>query len=231
MPGIARKHQLQGSLIYHIINRGNRRDDIFHYPEDYKYFIKLLSDYSAKFEVLIYHWVIMPNHYHIILEMKDPEKMSKMMAGLARSYVYYYQKNYKLGGHIWQGRFKSQPIEKERYLLRCGRYIERNPIKAKMVVSAEDYEYSSARFYVHGIPDNLTKEDPYFKSFGNDISERRKNYTEFLRSFDGDEESLFKNNDELPIGSSEFKAKLIYTQSRYVPRRKGKAREYTTLSM
>ena len=229
MPGTARRHQLQGSLIYHVINRGNRRDDIFHYPEDYSYFINLLSDYNDKFEALIYHWVIMPNHYHILLEIKNPENLSKMMAGLARSYVYYYQRNYKLGGHIWQGRFKSQPIEKERYLLRCGRYIERNPVEAKMVKLAENYQYSSARFYVYGASDNLTKLDPCFESFGNGITERRKNYAEFLKVFDEEEKTLFTNY-ESPIGSAQFKAKLVYNESRFMPRRKGKAREYAALS-
>jgi len=220
MPAIARKHQLQGSLIYHIINRGNRRDDIFHMPKDYEYFIDLLSDYSNRFEASIYHWIIMPNHYHILLEIREPEKLSKMMAGVARSYVYYYQKNYNLGGHIWQGRFKSQPIEKERYLLSCGRYIERNPVKAKIVNFAEKYEYSSARFYCIGASDNLTTEDPCFESFGKDIAERRKNYSEFLKTFEEQEEIMFKEN-ESPIGSAEFKARLVCEQGRYIPRRKG----------
>lgn len=221
MPGAARKHQLQSSLIYHIINRGNRRDDVFHYPEDYEYFIKLLADYCTKFDALIYHWVLMPNHYHILLEIKNPEHLSRMMAGLGRAYVYYYQRNYNLGGHIWQGRFKSQPIEKEPYLLACGRYIERNPLEAKMVNSAEEYEYSSAKFYVNGAPDHLTKEDPYFESFGQDVSQRRKNYAEFLKEFNEEEKVLFEN--ELPLGNGQFKAKLFYAEGRYMPRRKGKA--------
>ncbi len=229
MPGSARRHQLQGSLVYHVINRGNRRDDVFHYAEDYKYFIKLLSDYSDRFEASIYHWVIMPNHYHIVLEIANPENLSKMMAGLARSYVHYYQKNYKVGGHIWQGRFKSQPIEKEKYLMRCGRYIERNPVEAKMVRLAEDYEYSSARFYIYGISDGLTKNDPCFESFGVDTAKRRKNYSEFLKTFDKEERVLFKNS-ELPVGGAQFKARLIYAESRFMPRRKGKARECVTLS-
>jgi len=230
MPSTARKHQLKGSLIYHVINRGNRRDDIFHYAEDYKYFIELLMGYSYKFETSIYHWVIMPNHYHLLLEIKDPENLSKMMAGLARAYVYYYQKHYKQGGHIWQGRFKSQPVEKEKYLLRCGRYIERNPVEAKIVNLAEGYEYSSAKFYAYGIPDGLTTEDPCFESFGNDIAERRKNYAEFLKKFDEEDEVLFKNS-ETPVGSAQFKAKLIYTESRFMPKRKGAARECSALNV
>jgi len=229
MPAIARKHQLQGSLIYHIINRGNRRDEIFHYPEDYKYFIKILAEYSSRFEASIYHWVIMPNHYHLLIEIEYPEKLSKMMAGLARSYVHYYQKNYHQGGHIWQGRFKSQPIEKEVYLLRCGRYIERNPAEANMVGLAQDYEYSSASSYVYGKPDNLTTEDPTFESFGNDLTERRRGYAEFLKTFDEEEKIIF-NDEESPVGSTRFKSKLIYKQSRFIPRRKDNAPECVLLS-
>lgn len=225
MPSTARKHQLQGSLLYHIINRGNRREDVFHYTEDYQYFIKLLSCYSLRFEALIYHWVLMPNHYHILLEIVDPAKLSKMMAGLGRSYVYYYQKQYKLGGHIWQGRFKSQPIEKERYLLSCARYIERNPLRAKMVNSPEDYEYSSAKFYVHGKEDNLTKTDPSFESFGSSISERRSNYADFLKIHNAEEDALFKENDETVLGCQKFKARLVCEGGRYLPRRKGRIHE------
>lgn len=226
MPSIARKHQLQGSLIYHIINRGNRRDDIFHYKEDYQYFIKLLSYYSTKFKAYIYHWVIMPNHYHILIEIQDPAGLSKMMAGLGRSYVYYYQKQYKLGGHIWQGRFKSQPIEKEKYLLSCARYIERNPVKAKIVEIAEEYKYSSAGYYVYDKTDGITNPDPSFESFGNDITERRLNYSNFLKIYDEKEgETLFKGDIDTPIGDIDFKSKLVYSQGRYLPRRKGRPRE------
>ena len=229
MPGTARRHQLQGSLIYHIINRGNRRDDVFHTPRDYEYFINLLSDYSNRFEALLYHWVIMPNHYHLLLEIKEPEKLSKMMAGLARSYVHYYQKNYNLGGHIWQGRFKSQPIEKEKYLLSCGRYIERNPVKAKIVNLSEQYEYSSAKFYCKGAFDNLTSEDPYFESFGKDLPQRRKNYSGYLKTYEEQEELMFKEN-ESPIGSADFKARLLYEQGRYISRRKGRTPEVAALN-
>jgi len=168
----------------------------------------------------------MPNHYHILLEIVDPANLSKMMAGLGRSYVYYYQKSYKLCGHIWQGRFKSQPIEKEKYLLSCARYIERNPLRAKMVSSSEKYEYSSAKFYVYGKEGNLTKIDPCFESFGSNISECRSNYADFLKIYKEEEELLFKENNEPVLGSREFKARLVYKKGRYLPRRKGRVPEY-----
>ncbi|MFH1504212.1 MAG: transposase [Candidatus Omnitrophota bacterium] len=133
MPSAGRTHQLSQSLLYHVFNRGQNRDKIFHDNEDYNYFIKLLSNCCKAKELKIYHWVIMSNHYHIVLELDEPKMISSAMAGIARSYVYYYHRKYKSAGHLWQGRFKSQPIQKELYLLGCGRYIERNPVKAGMV--------------------------------------------------------------------------------------------------
>jgi len=160
MPYLARTHQLNKSLLYHIFNRSNSRVEIFHDIEDYQYFIGLLVDYSENHKFSIYHWVLMPNHYHLLLEIDEPERISSVMAGLARSYVYYHHKKHQSSGHLWQGRFKSQAIQKEFYLLSCGRYIERNPVKASMVDIAERYPYSSAAYYVFGNDDGLTVEDP-----------------------------------------------------------------------
>jgi putative transposase len=224
MPSIARMHQLSGSLLYHIYNRGNARSTVFHDGEDYFYFIELLSRYAKKHSFLVYHWVLMPNHFHVLLEMEEPERISSIMSGLARSYVYYYHRKYQSTGHLWQGRFRSQPVEKESYLLACGRYIERNPVKAKMVTSAEDFPYSSACFYVLGKEDNLTSEDPLFSSFGNEVNSRRNRYKLFLESFDVKEESFFEKVEH-PRGSQQFLTKLTKEKGLYLPRRQGRPRK------
>lgn len=164
---LARRHQLTDSLLYHIFNRGNGRRETFHNPEDYRRFMKIISNYAEDNGFRVYHWVIMPNHYHLLLELDEPEKLSSIMAGLSRSYVHYHHKTYHSAGHLWQDRFKSQAIDKEMYLLSCGRYIERNPVKANIVSQAEEYRYSSAAYYVLGREDGLTAEDPFFNSFGN----------------------------------------------------------------
>jgi len=132
MPYTARTHQLSQSLLYHVYNRANGRSEIFHDSEDYQKFLSLLSGYSKEHDFSAYHWVFMPNHYYLLLELDNPERLSSIMAGLARAYVYYYHHKYQSSGHLWQGRFKSQPIEKEHYLLSCGRYIERNPVKVRI---------------------------------------------------------------------------------------------------
>lgn len=221
MPSYARRHQLKHSLTYHVFNRSNARIPIFNKEDDYLHFIKLLIDYSNKFNLKIYHWVIMSNHYHLLLEMEEPEYISKFMAGLNRAYTHYFHKIYLSSGLLWQGRFKLQPVQKERYLLACGRYIERNPVKANIVPEAQDYLYSSARFYCCGKEDGITIEDPIFIQFGNALTQRQTAYKDFLHNFSDEEEKAFLNIEE-PKGDKDFIRKLIKEHGHYMPRRRGR---------
>lgn len=223
MPYSPRTHQLKQSFLYHIYNRGHNRETIFHDENDYLYFIQLLCEYSVKAALRIYHWVVMPNHYHLVLELDEPERISSVMAGIGRSYACYHHRKYKSAGYLWQGRFKSQPIQRELYLNACGRYIERNPVKTGIVEAAWDYLYSSARYYTSEHKDSLTKESPLFVDFGMTLEERYHNYREFLKSFDSEEEMLF-DNIEFPRGSLEFINKLIKENGRFLPRRQGRTR-------
>lgn len=224
MPSYARKHQLNRSLLYHVFNRSNARLPIFHKPDDFDHFMALLKSYASAFDLSIYHWVIMTNHYHLLLEIAEPELISRGMAGLARAYTHYHHKTYQTSGYLRQGRFKLQPVEKERYLLVCARYIERNPVRAGMVAAAELYPYSSAAHYCIGRIDTVTAQGPDYDDFGKDIAERREQYKKFLSSFNEEEEKLFRNN-EYPQGNEEFKRRLIKENGRYIPRRKGKPRK------
>ena len=112
--------------------------------------------------------------YHFVIELQEPEQISKVMAGLGRAYTHYFHKRYETVGYLWQGRFKMQAIQKEKYLLACGRYIERNPVRAKMVKFAEEYSFSSAQYYCLAKKDGLTTEDPELKNFGADKRKRRE---------------------------------------------------------
>ena len=228
MPYCARKHQLQNTLVYHVYNRSNGRKTVFHCDNDYLNFTALIKEYADRFSAKTYHWTIMPNHYHLLLEIEEPKELSKLMAGLQRSYTCYYHKIYSTAGFLWQGRFKLQPVEKERYLIACGRYIERNPVRAKIVVEAKDYLHSSAKFYCLGKIDGVSKEDPSFREFGEEINQRRNHYNEFLRDFDTEEEKLFANIEE-PQGSEEFTRRLIIHNGRYIPKRRGRPKKRIVL--
>jgi putative transposase len=217
MPSTSRSSQVTLSLVYHVINRGHARSVLYHDKEDFERFVRILAAYAKNFEMKVYHWVLMPNHFHLLAELLQPKDISRIMAGVSRSYVHYYHRKYDSVGHLFQGRFKSQPIAKEDYMLACARYIERNPVKSALSVSAEAYPYSSAAFYCLGQSDLLTETDPCYDSFGQDIKQRREGYQKYLQEFNIDEELSF-GNFEAPMGSEEFKRRLIKERGIFIPR-------------
>ena len=85
----------------------------------------------------------MPNHIHLIGEPIDPGRLPKLMQCLQRSYTAYYNKKYNKVGHLWQGRFKIKVITKDQYLIDCIAYVEQNPVRANLVSSPKEYEFSS----------------------------------------------------------------------------------------
>lgn len=158
MPRIARG--LADNQIYHIINRGNRRESVYHDKYDYERFLKLLFDSKEKYNIKIYAYCLMPNHFHLVIYTKYSESLSKAMHWISSSYVRYYNKRYKISGHLWQGRYKSFIVQKESYLLTLLKYVEVNPKRAKIVKRCEDYKYSSAYNRINNIEDELINIPP-----------------------------------------------------------------------
>ncbi|MFH1962734.1 MAG: transposase [bacterium] len=167
-------------------------------------------------------FVLMNNHFHLVVEMEEPKKLSVAMAGMLRSYVYYHHKRYNSAGHLWQGRFKSQAIEKEPYLLACGRYVERNPVLAGLVDYAWKWPHSSAKFYCLGIEDGLTVSDPIWDKGTDDRG--HKQYQEWLSEEVEGEAELFRNADQA-LGREGFLARLVRVGDRDMPRHQGRPRK------
>jgi putative transposase len=230
MPTFARKHQLADSLVYHVYHRSSNRMPIFHREDDYQRFRALLEEYHERFAIKLYHWAIMQNHFHLLLEIEDPERLSSAMAGLLRRYTHYHHTTYNTAGYLWQGRFKSQPVQKEEYMIACGRYIERNPVKAGIVVEAYEYPFSSARYYCCGAEDNIITEDPCYKEYARDKKEREEEYREFLRDFDSAQDRRF-DAMEKPVGGEEFLRRLVQLNGRLVSCRRGKPRNINCASI
>ena len=127
---------------YHIVNRGVDRRVIYKDDEDHKIFLKILCDASIIHEVKVHAYVMMTNHYHLLIETSK-ENLSNYMKHINASYAIYFNKKYKRSGHLWQGRFKSWFVTQESYLYALTAYIEYNPIKARMVKKLGEYKYSS----------------------------------------------------------------------------------------
>ena len=165
---------------YHAIGRGNNRQPVFLEETDYQKFLSHLNTYRDLFPVKISHYCLMPNHVHLLVFSETLAFLSRYLHRVNLTYSWWYRKRYDFCGHVWQGRFKSFPIEKDGYLLECSRYIERNPVNAEMVKDPGDYRWSSYRFYREGKEDPLVTPDPGYLGFGRDALERRKKYEEYV---------------------------------------------------
>jgi putative transposase len=175
--------ELADGGIYHIYNRRNHGADLFCDPQDFECFRYLLRRSRRKYASEVYHYCLMPNHFHILIRIGLGRDLAPFMHLLQLSYARYWQRKYQLRGHVFQERYRSPRIEGESYYLQCGRYIERNPSRAKIVMRPEEYPYSSARYYILGVKDPIVTPNLYYQTMGKTDQERSLRYRQFL-SFD-----------------------------------------------
>ena len=134
---------LLDNVCYHIITRGNQKQRIFREDRDYEEYLSRLRKYKKKHDFLLYGYCLMPNHIHLLGETKVAADLSRLMSSLQRSYTAYFNEKYVKVGHLWQGRFKSKVITKDKYLIDCINYIELNPVQANIVNNIWEYRWSS----------------------------------------------------------------------------------------
>ena len=167
---------------YHVIIRGNNRVWLFETDSDKQCFLEVLAAYCRRYKISIYHYCVMDNHVHLILRgEKTAESISKLMQGVQMVFARYYKKKIKMTGAIFEGRYKSYPIRCDEYLLECGRYIERNPVRAKKTRFPEDYRWSSYRFYAYGVPNKLLSPDPVYLGLSCHEKVRRQIYRSHVK--------------------------------------------------
>lgn len=133
-----------GSATYHICARGNNRRYVFEKLEAREKYLTILSRYQKRMKFKLFAFVIMGNHFHLLLSVDERFGISKLMQGILLSFSLWYRRHEKYVGHVWQGRFTSRLIENEAQLVENIRYIHDNPVRAGMVNRAIDYKWSSA---------------------------------------------------------------------------------------
>lgn len=129
---------------YHITARGNNRYPILGSDVGKSRFISTLRRYQDRRGFIVLGFIVMDNHFHLLLEAGEKKNVSKIMQGILLSYSCWYRTTHGYVGHVWQGRFVSRVIQDERQLKETVRYIHENPVKAGIVKQAEDYPWSSA---------------------------------------------------------------------------------------
>ncbi|RZK41643.1 MAG: transposase [Pedobacter sp.] len=159
------KIKIQEDKYYHVFNRGNNRTRIFLEPCNYLYFLKQFEKFVVDFAD-VYAYCLMPNHFHLFLRVHDKLLFEKGIKNFFISYSKSINKRYNRVGSLFQGRYKAVEVNSENDYTRIVTYIHQNPLNAGLSVDLEDYQYSSYKEYIDGIPSFLSKAE-VFEWFGN----------------------------------------------------------------
>lgn len=141
---------------HHVTQRGNRRQSVFFGEDDYRFYVALLAEHCRAQEVVVWAWCLMPNHVHLILVPRSAEGMTKAIADTHRRYSFVVNRRQGWRGNLWQGRFGSCAMD-EPHALSALRYVERNPVRARLVRRPEDWPWSSARAHLGLADDALVR--------------------------------------------------------------------------
>ncbi len=195
----------------HVVQRGNNKNPIFFSNKDYFFFLEVLKEARSKYPCFIYGYCLMPNHFHLLIQPKAKHNISMLIKFLGAKYVRYINKIYKRSGTLWEGRFKSSLVDKERYFLACLRYIELNPVRAGIVNSPGLYQWSSYRFRARGILDPILDLDAWYFGLSSNPLERQAKYRKFVDALNSEKDfnlirEMTKKNGL--IGGEEFRERL-----------------------
>jgi len=141
-------------LAYHVINRGNNRQRVLAKKADFEAFLGTLLELKERKPFKLYGYCLLDNHFHLLIRPSGAS-ISRIMQSVLVSHTHRYHKHHRSAGHVWQGRFKSPVIQNDEHLLTVLRYIEANPLRAKIVERAEEYPWSSYPHHGAGQADEL----------------------------------------------------------------------------
>ncbi len=198
---------------YHVTQRGVRRMETFFDEEDYKTYLSLMGEWCRQSGIEIWAYCLMPNHIHLVAVPEREESLARGIGEIHRRYTRHI--NFKKGwkGYLWQGRFSSFPMD-EQYLLAAVRYVELNPVRAKIVKKAQTYRWSSAKAHLSGVDDGLVKVKP--------MLDRVENWTELLASGEQGEFDVVRMHERTgrPLGMDGFIEKVSCMVGRDLSKKK-----------
>lgn len=193
----------------HIIQRGNNRQQCFFADDDYSYYLECLQHAAETYGCAVHAYVLMTNHVHLLMTPSDGVGISRVMQSVGRRYVQYVNHRQSRTGTLWEGRHKASLIDSERYLLSCYRYIEMNPVRARMAVHPRDYVWSSYRANAEGKQNALLTAHDEYERLGRDPRSRHLAYRAlFKRAAVEDPIDAIRRaaNLGVPLGSAGFRA-------------------------
>jgi putative transposase len=211
---------------HHVIQRGNDRQAIVRDDADRERLLALWQEHAQNFKVAIHAYVIMDNHFHLLLTPETDEGLPQMMQAVGRAYVRYFNLRHQRTGTLWEGRYRSNLIESERYLLACMVYLDLNPVRAGMVVQAADFKWSSHRHCIGQMSAKWVTPHALFWGLGNTPFAREAAYAGLVQSGLAHSEKQQLTQSVLSgwaLGSAHFVEGLQQTtQRRLVPGKAGR---------
>jgi putative transposase len=213
----------------HVIQRGNNREAIFFAAEDHARYRDWLTEAASDYGCAVHGYVLMTNHVHLLLTPLSPDSLPRTMQSLGRRYVRYVNGAYRRTGTLWEGRYRAAPIDCEAYFLACCRYIELNPVRARMVRHPREYRWSSYRAHAQGVTDPLLSGHELYDRLGRTPADRQQEYRALFRA------ALDENfvdglraatNGGWALGDTRFKRQIAKALGRRVaPLPKGRPRK------
>ena len=159
------KRIASGGIAYHALNRGNGRAEIFHKEGDYDAFVKAMGEALALVPMRLLGFCLMPNHWHMVLWPRRDGDLSRFVGWVTNTHVKRYRRHYDDGaaGHLYQGRFRSYPVQEDLHLLRVLRYVEANPLRARLAQRPDEWRWSSLQVREQGDRNGLLSEWPVLR--------------------------------------------------------------------
>jgi putative transposase len=195
----------------HIVQRGHNREPCFFAEEDYFSYLHWLGEALTSTRSALHAYVLMTNHVHLLVTVREAEAVPTLIISLGRRYVQYINRSHRRTGTLWDSRYKSSLIHAETYFLACQRYIELNPVRAAIVADPAHYRWSSYRCHALGQLDPLLLPHPAYVALGSTLAERQEAYRALFRHA-LDEEAIadirVALNQSQPLGDARFYAKI-----------------------
>jgi len=166
--------------VYHVINRGNNRQNVFRKAADFQAFLAALAELKERKPFQLFGYCLLNNHFHLLLRPTGDSTISRIMQSLLVSHTQRYHRHYHSGGHVWQGRFKSPVVQSDEHLLAVLRYIEANPLRAQIAERADDYRWSSYRVHGLGEKDDLVDRLVTYEAIATRATTRQRKWAEMV---------------------------------------------------
>ena len=167
---------------HHVIQRGNNRQAIFVDNADRDRLLALWAEQAPRFDVALHAYVLMDNHFHLLVTPATADGLPKFMQAVGRSYVRAFNDRHGRSGTLWEGRYRATVLQAERYLLPCMVYLDLNPVRAGLVAEARDFAWSSHHHYAGLRSDRFLSPHPLYWTLGNTPFAREAGYAERVRA-------------------------------------------------